>query len=143
MTTPKFIALTCCGVVERVNVNAITRYAARDVGGSRICLDEPRLDGETAYINVIETPEQIDALLNMAGIDAPEGFPPVGAMVRLSGANSDGPEGERTYGGGVLVVAYTPDGLFGLFQKPGHWPFVEKLSNCRFLVADAKARGVA
>lgn len=133
MGHPKFIRLTDReDRSERVNSDRIVRYFPNN-GGTTVVYGDDHCE------RYVQTPEQIDALLNMTGITAPKGFPPVGSMVLISGNNSDGPEGMRTYGGAALVVAYTPDGLFGLFQRPGHWPFVERLGNCRFLAPATKA----
>jgi hypothetical protein len=96
--------------------------------------------GDALKFHVTETPEQIDALIGGEVRASPNGCPPVGSTVQLSGANSDGPDGERTYTDGVVVIAYTPDGLFGCFQKLGCWPFVERLANCAFLPALATAQ---
>lgn len=64
---------------------------------------------------------------------APEGFPPVGSMVLVAGANSDLRDGseERAYNE-CMVIGYTPCGLFVCFQTPGCWPYVERLANCHF-----------
>jgi hypothetical protein len=65
--------------------------------------------------------------------EAPKGCPPVGTVCGISGANSDYND-KWTYTD-AKVIAYTPDGQFGWFQKDGCWPWQERLSNCRFRAA--------
>ncbi len=59
-------------------------------------------------------------------------LPDVGAFALVAGANTDiESDQDRAYSM-VLVIGYTPCGGFACFQRPGHWPFVERLTNCWF-----------
>ncbi|AWJ93273.1 hypothetical protein Sp245p_25965 (plasmid) [Azospirillum baldaniorum] len=130
---PHFITLTSAGNKMKIRFNpaCITTY--------RSAIEQDRIPPAASVVNMLdetiyvtETPEQIDALLGVtAAPAAPDGYPPVGSMVLVAGANSDISDTERSYGE-RMVIGYTPCGLFACFQKPGCWPYVERLANCHF-----------
>lgn len=90
--------------------------------------------GEMMWIVPFDEMNALDEALakpvSEAGGEAPNGCPPVGTVCGISGANSDYATG-RHYTE-AKVIAYTPDGQFGWFQKEGCWPWQERLSNCQF-----------
>lgn len=71
--------------------------------------------------------------------DPAAALPPVGSYCEISGNGFDLADDDLTYTR-VAVVGYTPDGLFGCFQKDGCWPTVERLTNFRFKNVEAKYR---